>query len=201
VPVPDQSKEPVQQSYAKVVMLLDSIANKDESLSGVTAAEKRAALLRDPTRCGLVKAVHRPSGRVEWVAPKQKAAFETHGAKVFAKRAKRAKLTTKAEHSSSSSKVERPSSKAASSGSQRTSLDLDADLSELRSVLQAVPQLGDKLRETYCVALAKDGFDSAMAVAAMQPSQWPEAIRKGHRDRIRKAAAQYDQGACCKCLQ
>ena len=49
--VPDQKKEPVQRSYATVVALLDSLASKDESISGVTAAEKRAALLGDTTRC------------------------------------------------------------------------------------------------------------------------------------------------------
>jgi len=96
------------------VALLDSLASKDESISGVTAAEKRAALLGDTTRCGLVKAVHRPSGHVEWVAPKQKAAFETHGTKVFAKRAKRAKRTAKAEQGG------RSPSKAASSAASPT---------------------------------------------------------------------------------
>jgi len=112
--VPEQSKEPVRQSYAMVVALLDKLVSAEDSISGVTAAEKRAALLGDTTRCGLVKAVHRQSGHVEWVAPKQKAAFETHGAKVFAKRAKR---TAKAEQSGRSSMEERSPSKAASSGS------------------------------------------------------------------------------------
>ena len=51
--VPDQEKEPVRQSYAMVVALLDKLVSAEDSISGVTAAEKRAALLGDTTRCAV----------------------------------------------------------------------------------------------------------------------------------------------------
>ena len=49
--VPDQKKKLVRQSYAMVVALLDKLASAEDSISGETTAEKRAALLRDTTRC------------------------------------------------------------------------------------------------------------------------------------------------------
>ena len=50
--VPEQSRQAVRQSYLVVVELLDALVNQEES-SGVSAAERRERLLRDPQRYNL----------------------------------------------------------------------------------------------------------------------------------------------------
>ena len=168
-------------------------------------------------RCGLVKAVHRfADGKgecVEWVAPKQKEAFEKKGAKLFAKRAKRAKPTTKAEQGGRSSKDERSPSTAASSGRTtrtRSNSKLERD-GVVRAFLTDSCELSTSDSQAYTEALAAEGFDSVEAIALMDTDEWPPMVLKGHRKRVKaeaqrvvaeklaqKAAAK--QASPCPCL-
>ena len=147
------------------------------------------------------------------MAPKQKAAFETHGAKVFAKRAKRAKPTAKAEQGGRSSKEERSPAKAASSG--RTTLTRSESKLERASAVHTFLAnscgLSTSVSQAYEEALAAEGFDSVETLAMIEDDEWPPIVLKGHRKRVKaeaqsvvaeksaqKAAAK--QASPCPCL-
>ena len=136
-----------------------------------------------------------------------------HGAKVFAKRAKRAKRTAKAEQGGGSSKEERSPPKAASSG--RTTLIRSESKLERTGVVHTFLtdrcELSTSDSRAYAEALAAKGFDSIGTLAMIEDGGWPPIVLSGHRIRVKaeaqsvvaeksaqKAAAK--QASPCPCL-
>ena len=68
--LPKEVREVVQRSYTEVRALLDSLP---------PASQGWEAKVRDPKRCGLVKAVCEEDGTFEWVAPKWAELYQARG--------------------------------------------------------------------------------------------------------------------------
>ena len=63
----------------------------------------------------------------------------------------------------------------------------------------ALPEVGSDLHAAYAKELLQEGYSNIASIAKMSDGDWPQAIRRGHRQRIREAAAALEKGACCRC--
>ena len=61
--------------------------------------------------------------------------------------------------------------------------------------------MGPEIQTGYVKQLLEDGFSNVDSIATIADNEWPAAIRRGHRKRIREAAAALAKGSCCRCVQ
>lgn len=71
--MPEPTREAIQHSYTHVATLLASLCQRTGGGKSIPA------LLADPKRCGLAKAVCAADGSIEWVASKWREDYERHG--------------------------------------------------------------------------------------------------------------------------
>ena len=68
-------------------------------------------------------------------------------------------------------------------------------------ICSALPEVGPEIQTGYVKQLLEDGFSNVDSIATIADNEWPAAIRRGHRKRIREAAAALAKGSCCRCVQ